>query len=272
MHTSVLERPIARNSSSNIIPLNNLLAIKPQLKVARVIILPPSLDNNLVPLSGLDSSNVIKADKVAMAIPANIRPIDKTSLQLVAADPDHGAWHVVIAAVVAARAVRNKLRNVVALLDKLPLFRHAKHEAVEALVAAVVAVVVVDFRVVAPVVVGVVRLRHLERCARLVLHVGHLVDGALVFAADIVPAVEGARVVKEAGCLGLAEEERQGCGDEGLDCDHCDCWLLDDGLCKSVSSGQLQAKVADFIVMRSSFTMYYYLPNLEKGDQIISPL
>lgn len=139
-----------------------------------------------------------------MAIAANIRPIDKTSLQLVAADPHHGAGHVVVAAVVAASAMRDELRNVVALTDKLPLVRHAEHEAVEALVAAVVAVVVVDFGVVATAVVGVVRLRHLERCAGLVLYVGHLVYGALVLAADIVPAVEGAGVVEEAGCFCLA--------------------------------------------------------------------
>lgn len=217
---SVLERPVTGNSGGNIVALDDLLAVKPDLEEARVVVLPLGLDNDLVPLARLDSSNVVEVDKVAVAVSTNVRPVDEAALQLISIDPEHGAGHPLVATIVAAGSVGDELRNVVALVDNLPLIREAEHEAVEALVAAVVTIVVVHLGVVPAVVVGVVRLRHLERRTALVDDVGHLVHGAFVLATDIVPAVKRARVVEEAVCMRLTDQG-QSSSEERLDGDHC---------------------------------------------------
>lgn len=72
----------------------------------------------------------------------------------------------------------------------------------------------VDFRVIAIMVVGVKGLRHLEGVAALVGDVVNSVDCTLVLLADIVPAIEVAGVVEEA--LSLDRADKGNCQRENI--------------------------------------------------------
>lgn len=187
-----LELVVTTNSGGHVGLVEDLLAIEPELDPARVVVGPVSLDNDLVPLAGLELADVVEGRDVAVAVVAAVDAVDDARVEVVAIDPDHGAGHPVVAAVVAARAVRDELRQVVALAGEIPRVRQTDHEAVRARVAALVTVVVVYLRVVAVVVVWVKRLSDLDGRVALVDNIGDLVHGALVLLADVVPAVERA--------------------------------------------------------------------------------
>lgn len=102
---SKLELVVTANRSGNVVLLKNLLAVEPKLEVARVVVSPVRLDNDLVPLSSLQLAEVVKWNDVALAVVASVNTVDNAGVQLAARDPDHGAGHPVVATVVTTRAV-----------------------------------------------------------------------------------------------------------------------------------------------------------------------
>lgn len=201
-------------------PFKNLLAIEPDLVEARILTLPTSLDHHAVPDTSLDRGKVVKLLNVSATIRLAVVPTDNSRRELVALNPEHGGGHPVIAATASTRSLSNELRKIESLTSKLPALTQTERKAVEALVTALVAIVNVDFGVVASGVGSVVGLGHLEGGGLGVGGVGHLLDDAVVFFADVIPAIQVAVVVEEA--RGGNGEDGHGGGDESSDGDHFD--------------------------------------------------
>lgn len=195
-----LEYAVIINSGRSAESLHNLLSVKPNFEKARVVTGPFDLHNHLVPLSSTDLAKVSQSIDISTAVRLAIVSSYDSREQLVSLNPHHGRGHIVVTPAICSWTVGNELGNVVGLVLEVPCIRETEGKAIEGRVTTLVAVVVVDLGVVAVVVVGVVGLGHLESRATLVNNVGDLIDGSLVLFANIVPAVEGARVVKCSGC------------------------------------------------------------------------
>jgi hypothetical protein len=101
------ELPIMRNRRLDIIRLQDLDPVKPDLKVPRSIRLPVHLQDNLMPLPRQDSREIRESANRLVADRARLNP----RVQLVPLQPNHGGRHPIIAS--AIHEIRNKLREAV---------------------------------------------------------------------------------------------------------------------------------------------------------------
>ncbi|RDW89969.1 uncharacterized protein DSM5745_01744 [Aspergillus mulundensis] len=199
-----LKRPIVRNRRGDIINLEDLRPIQPNLKVPRVSRLPIHLQDNLMPLARAHGAQVGKGPRGLVADCPRLH----ARVQLVPLQPDHGGRHPVLAAAIGE--VGDELREVVGLGGELPVLLQAEGEAVEACVAAFVDVVLHDFGVVSAAVAAVIGLDGFDGGGTLVDDVGDLFDLAVVFLVDGVPARGGAGVAEDLAGGGSKAECHQG--------------------------------------------------------------
>lgn len=189
-----LEGPAVADVGGDVVRLADLLAVEPQLEVARAVALPADLELDAVPRAGRDRRYVAEGARLLLARRADVAVLDARR-ELVAVEPDERGGHIRLLAA-EVREVGDELGDVVAPRRELPVVLEPERETVEPRVALLVHVVLDRLRVVAPRVPGGVDLCHLKRRGALVDDVGDLLHRALVLARVRLPARHRARVAE----------------------------------------------------------------------------
>src|SRR5215217_7745691 len=127
-----LEVAVVRYRRVQVVLLQHLRPVEPQLEEARPVRGPLRLNHNLVPLPRCHRGQIAERHRLLIADGALLHPRE----ELVARNPHHGRRHVVVTARVGE--VRDELRDVVRLRLELPVRLQPEREAVEARVPSAV--------------------------------------------------------------------------------------------------------------------------------------